>query len=247
MPVIGKSPSIGKGRNIRQTISFAGMNHHDTFKANEMIERLPFDRSGASFGDPRFGPNVFPLESPTREVFTPMTAPSRPITAPQDSRFTDGHLTCLRAPYIRKKGIYYPGHERKCPDLEDQKNEDFEVPGPGTYHKLHLVNRYMSEYQTKRGTYDMFGPQMDSRKRTAPSYRFGNQPFNPERAPISSSVPELNVREESTTDQSLFSRILRSSQIPRPAAQSTTKMLSSTKDLEKYFNHKTPSVVLPQI
>ena len=58
MPVIGKSPSIGKGSNIRQTISFSGITHHENFKANEMIESMPFDRSGASFGDPRFGPYV---------------------------------------------------------------------------------------------------------------------------------------------------------------------------------------------
>lgn len=226
---------------MRSTISFADDLTGAEYVEDEYGVVAPFDRHSSRFADQSFSPLAFRGETPTAEVFTPKSAPSRPITSPQATAFTDGDRTNLRAPYVRKRGIYYPGHDTKCPSLEDQKNDDLEVPGPGSYHRMHLVKRQNSEYQFKRGTYDMFGFQIDSRKRSAPSFRFGNQAFPVARATVSNTVTELNTIQESSADKSLFARMMRSSQAAHP------KMLSTQRDLNMYFTHKTPSVVLPQI
>lgn len=232
MPLLSKAPSIGKGRNFRETISFSTKRNVDIPDR----ETYPFERHGARFGDAHLAPMVLPGEYPTQHLFTPVPARSRPITGPNTYTFTAGNLTNHSSPFTLTKGTYYFGHARKCPDLEDQKTENLDVPGPGTYYKLHDPHRQNSIYQHQRNTHTMFGEQADSRKRTAPAYRFGNQAHFAEATPVLNNQPQQpRVGEESHEEGSLFARMLRSSQAP---------VAPKIKD---FYNYKTPRTVLPAI
>eukprot|EP00238_Polyblepharides_amylifera_P000001 CAMPEP_0196571278 /NCGR_PEP_ID=MMETSP1081-20130531/1456_1 /TAXON_ID=36882 /ORGANISM="Pyramimonas amylifera, Strain CCMP720" /LENGTH=243 /DNA_ID=CAMNT_0041888149 /DNA_START=331 /DNA_END=1062 /DNA_ORIENTATION=- len=211
--VTGQAPSIGKGRNIAETIIF-GPDRSEPLGQQAWEERearTPFEMHSAHFRDEYLAPVILPGEVPggsppgTRRYYPLASPPAGGLGTQslQASEFKQGKLTLSSTMFTDSKGVYLYGHELKCPDLD---RVDIDTPGPGSYHDVtHSGVRHISTYQRNRGSSNMFGPQVNSRKRTQPSFRFGEQAWEVE------TYGKKVEYKPPTIEDSLFYRMLRKS------------------------------------
>jgi len=137
------------------------------------------------------------------------TAPTKRPPPMVTQRSLDGppSFARTRQTFARTKGVYTSGIEARLPAVNVGQ---IDSPAPGLYYYMHSGNRPPTTYQYTRNCSNMIGPQVDSGRRSAPSFTFGELSI-PSNLNTNQTITRSN---RDCAEGSLFDRILTASQPP---------------------------------